>query len=741
MRFFDAGGDLIDPDALECKRSRQVCDALRWYPLAQLVEIRAQMSEGRRKEVLVVDIEPELPQDLTYDIRSAERLALAFGNNDGRRPVISALRKDFPRVPHLNWTPAGDPKGLCVYEDSWSEVRLGWTGAGFLRDLVQWLSRTATGELHSSDQALEPFVYESANAVVFPEEVFDDSTAEKVYASVVVQERPGWPYTLKLQEFSEEELPDAPRMYCAAAIGKPVAQDSMHDCPRNLNELVSLFDDVGIDLWKLLATRATLWYSGNQRPRDDDGLVLLLRLPRLREESGAVDTVQHLAFQLHPINVLAMATGRVGSAGVGEQLVPLVGGEIDEGLASLVTVAPMRAIETLNPTTARLVSGLNAAKDNPSVVLVGAGALGSQIHAHLSRMGWGRWTVIDKDTLFPHNVARHRLGENAVGFSKVGAIDQVSTIETPHNAIERALLADAQAVKGNEDMLDAYRRADLILDVSTSIAVARFLARDLDSTARRSSLFLNPSGRDAVMLMEDAERSVSLDAIEVQYYRAVLSDDRLAEHICRQPSVRYGAGCRDVTARVAQDDIALASGLLSRQVRVAGHRAVAAVWQSACDGTVRRIDIPIAAIVRYECEGWSFMLDESVVGRAGQYRHQRLPNETGGVLIGYFDVPRTCVYVVDALPAPADSIEHRQTFIRGYAGLREKLATINSRSGGQVAYVGEWHSHPDGAGVGISPDDDVLLEDIAQEVRADGLPGVMMIIGDCGSFAFYTREA
>ena len=32
-----------------------------------------------------------------------------------------------------------------------------------------------------------------------------------------------------------------------------------------------------------------------------------------------------------------------------------------------------------------------------NIVLIGVGALGSQIHNNLSRMGWGYWSLIDKD--------------------------------------------------------------------------------------------------------------------------------------------------------------------------------------------------------------------------------------------------------------------------------------------------------------------------------------------------------
>jgi len=715
-----------------------VWEAAGWYPLVTRVEARTREIKDRREEVLVIDIEPELPQDLVYEIASQERLSLSFLEGAPDAPTVTALREDFPRVLHLNSTAAGDPKSLCVYYDHWSEVRLRWTGVAFLRHLVQWLSRTAVGDLHGADQPLEPFLFESMNAVVFPEQVFEDTQA-KVFAALAVQERPGWPYTLKLREIDEGERAEKPRFYCVAVSAEAAAQEAMRDSPRNLKELESTLGEVGVDLWAELCSRVTVWYSGTHRPGNDDGVVVLVRLPRLREAGGTVESNQYLAFELHPIQELAMASGRVGSAGSGGELLPLASGEVDEGLAALVNVVPMRAIRSLHRATARRVSGLELPDKEPRVVLVGAGALGSQIHENLSRMGWGRWTVVDKDTLLPHNVTRHRLGENAVGVSKVCAVAGISHIETPHNAVEGAFLADAQAGETDENLASAYREADLILDASTSLAVARFLA-SLDTGARRASLFVNPNGRDAVMLMEDAERSVTLDALEAQYYRAVLCDERLADHISEDSAIRYGAGCRDVTARLAQDDLGLASGLLSRQIRTAGAGAAIAIWRTSPDGSVTRIESPVSSVVRCAHDGWGFVLDAGVVSRAAKHRQERLPNETGGVLVGYFDVPRRSVYVVDALPAPRDSAEHKTAFVRGFAGLREELEVIEACSSGQVNYVGEWHSHPDGAGVGPSTDDAALLASIADEMRMDGWPGVMMIVGEGGSVGFITQD-
>ena len=547
--------------------------------------------------------------------------------------------------------------------------------------------------------------------------------------AVIVDERNGKPTVLKLMAVGKDELPETARLHAVIAAGESGVQDAMHDCPRNMMELIELLRLGGIDLVSVLVDQLRLLFEDGQEPRERDGILLLVKLYRRRRRARAAEALETWAFAIGSILDAAVATGHYAASGRGQPLGRLIEPRFDEAKACAVAVDALRTVREVDRTTAKFLSGLDPGSADPDVVLVGAGSLGSQLHNHLSRMGWGRWTLIDEDTVLPHNVVRHRVGEQAVGIPKALALHCTNAVETPHNPVERVFTENFLSIGENEEMLGACRDADLILDVSTSIAVSRCLAVDLESSARRASLFLNPNGRDAVMLMEDAARSFPLDALESQYYRTVLRDCRLDRHIRQDKTFRYSAGCRDVTARIGQDDVALASALLARQIRSADDHAAAAVWQQQTDGSVRRVEIPLSDVIRLEYDGWCFVLDCALLDHVGSLRHARLPAETGGVLIGYFDVSRRYVYVVDALSAPRDSTEREDAFIRGFADLRDEIHHIEARTGGQVGYVGEWHSHPDGAGVGMSEDDYELLQQIADEVRADGQPGVIMIVG------------
>ena len=740
MSFFPPPGDPLEPEAFTLDRAQQVRDALALSPFASLIEARQRVTGDHYEELLVVEVESDVPQDTVYDIRFPERLAFGFERSDQGYPTVLALRTDFPHVSHLYWTPAGEPRSLCVYEAPWAEIRLRWTGAGFLVDVARWLARTAVGELHDADQPMEPFLFGPRWYVVIPDGLFEGVAERKAYAAVAVDEREGKPSVLRLVTVDEKGLPDAGCMHVVAAVGEPAVQDAMHNCPRNMLELIELLRRGGIDLVSVLVEQLGLLFERRHQPREKDGLLLLVTLPRRRRPASETEALEAWAFAIIPIRDAAIATGRFAASGPRGPLGRLLEPQFDEAVARGVAVEALQPVRAMNRSSAKFFSGLDPESQDPDVVLVGAGALGSQLHNHLSRIGWGRWTIIDKDTVFPHNVVRHRLGEHAVGFSKAIALRCASAVDIPHNPVEHAFAEDALSIAENKDMLAAFRDADLILDASTSIAVARYLARDLDSPARRASLFLNPNGRDAVMLMEDSGRSLPLDVLESQYYRAVLRDDRLDSHIRRESHFRYSAGCRDVTARIGQDDVALASALLARQVRSAVDHAIAAIWQQEADGSVRRVEVPLSEVIRVDCGDWRVVLDRALVEHVGLLRRARLPVETGGVLVGHFDVFHQNVYVVDALPAPHDSGEYEDAFIRGCAGLPDAIRIIETRTAGQVGYVGEWHSHPDGAGVAMSDDDSELLRQVADEVRANGWPGVMMIVGSDDSIACHVLK-
>jgi integrative and conjugative element protein (TIGR02256 family) len=275
--------------------------------------------------------------------------------------------------------------------------------------------------------------------------------------------------------------------------------------------------------------------------------------------------------------------------------------------------------------------------------------------------------------------------------------------------------------------------SDVIADFSASISVARHLARDVTANARRISAFLNPSGTDLVVLAEDSIRAIPLDCLEMQYYRGIVRRPELSHHLAK-PSrqTRYARSCRDLTATISEELISLHASISSRALRHAlnTESATAYIWRADDAMSVERLDLNPAQVAEIPMGDWRLCVDQQLLATIAEIRAEKLPNETGGVLLGSFDLKRRIAYVADTIPSPPDSVERPMAYIRGCQGLLEAVHEIEGKTGGMLQYVGEWHSHPDGFSLDPSKDDRDEFAWLASYMRADGLVPLMLIAGD-----------
>jgi len=284
--------------------------------------------------------------------------------------------------------------------------------------------------------------------------------------------------------------------------------------------------------------------------------------------------------------------------------------------------------------------------------------------------------------------------------------------------------------------------ADVIFDFSASVPVARHLAL-LSAGPRRVSAFLSPTATDLVLLIEDSQRCTVLDSIEMQYYRELLHEQDLSGHLSRQDNqpIRYAQSCRDLTSSIPQDLVGLHAAIATKALREVFDNAEAsiAIWRASPERSVtvfRRTPTPT---LETKCGPWRLRSDAGLVARVSALRTERLPNETGGVLVGAFDLDRKIVYVADVVPSPPDSKEWPILYIRGCEGLTEQLEMIDQITGGMLQYVGEWHTHPDGYSTNPSEDDRQVFHWLAEHMATEGLPPVMAIVGQGGSIRWFAE--
>ncbi|WP_157442908.1 ThiF family adenylyltransferase [Deinococcus misasensis] len=370
--------------------------------------------------------------------------------------------------------------------------------------------------------------------------------------------------------------------------------------------------------------------------------------------------------------------------------------------------------------------------EDSNMLAVGVGALGSQVLANLTRAGFGRWGAVDDDVFMPHNAARHLLTAIHTGQSKAAEVAGVLNRNFDDQDLVRPFHENIFATPTPE-LQQALQEARVIVDFSASVAAARHLALNVQSPARRVSVFLSPSGRDLVVLAEDEGRTFTLDQLEVQYYQWLWDNEDLHDHLQRPDDLLwYGTGCRDVSSRLPQDLVALHSATASRVLKgiLKGKEAGIFLWRASPEtGEVTRLTLTPEVPLKYRTGGWTLQVSPTALQKMQALRSADLPGETGGTLIGTRDLPRKTLYVTGVLGAPEDSQKALKTFIRGSRKLLFTYERIRQVTLRNLTYLGEWHSHPDGVPARPSLDDIMMFTWLQEQLGVEGFPALMGIVG------------
>jgi E2/UBC family protein A/ThiF family protein/JAB domain-containing protein similar to deubiquitination enzymes len=730
-------GPVIPPTDLALPKAKGVASYAQSTDanFVHLVECRRR-SDG--KEAVVIDLRIELAQQPVHAIAPVERVAVTFDTKDDIYPDAVSLRADFPNIIHLNARQAGQPKSFCLYLEPYEELQLHWTAHVFVERIRGWLAKSADGTLHPEDQALEPLVFLPYGTLVVPGELLMASQAPLLLYTVFPvdgsDKRSVW--IIRRAEPTE----NGKRNFVAACFAcPPQTHGLITSAPSDLAELQRFLLPTGYDIVSEARKVIASWKSGNLFQQVQAAkLFLILELPKRRTDNGGVETTERLAFLCdctlkeldERLTTFEATHGYSGLIAIPESI----------SERANISLLAFDVTEEFFPKAAAKYNSIP--EEGRPFCLLGAGALGSQVLQTLARSGFGSWTIVDNDRLLPHNLARHSLTGSFVGQRKADAMAYLIN-DLFSGDIAASMSMNVLQPGDERQALDAATGgSSAICDCSASVPVARALAAGEIKTRRAISLFLNPSADALVLLAEDERRACRLDWLEMQYYRYVASSHELSRHLRPASVTRYSNSCREVTTRLSQEAVALFAAIGSRAFREAVGSASAqiSIWQLDDAMQVRRFDIVAEPVIVGEVAGWTLCTDGKLLHALGTLRLLRLPNETGGVLLGSYDMQRRILYIVDMLPSPPDSEEWPTSYKRGCLGLCTAIAEVSDRTLMNLEYVGEWHSHPVGGGTGMSQKDRTAMAEISGEMAKVGLPGLMLIVGDYGSYTPHLAE-
>lgn len=738
--YLEPTGIVIERTALQLPRAIALAEAVgdHGLPYVEFVECRQYtLAKGGFAETVVFEVEVERPQKLANGIEKVERIAVTFVPTDNIYPEVLALRDDFPRVTHTNVRSTEFPRSLCLYDQPWEQIAIRWTATGFIERIRFWLAETAKGTLHQDDQPLEQMLINSGYRIILPAKFFEGESHDSFEELEVclATDAENCRVLLAKKGKGAKGLP----FLALSFIAQPQMHGAIRHAPQTLRELDDFLKPAGIPIVDYLYKKLEDWNTDELR---DKKILLVVAFPLTRKGQATVESTDLWVFMtMSTVAEVGVAIGlwdKTGDHGLGRPIVR--DPEADGRTIDLDILMPLF---DLSRETAASASGCTA--DARPSVAIGAGALGSQVLRLLAQSGFGTWCVIDKDTLLPHNVVRHALNRRSVGLPKAFPLAlelrRFYEEEGPLKWIEADLLDPGDKKEQVEAELAA---AELVLDLAASIPVSRHLTHNVEGKGRRVAAFLNPRGTDLVLLAEDKGRTIGLDCLEMQYYRAICQNAGLEQHLVPPDGrIRYARSCRDVSSKIPNHAVAMHAAIAAKAVRqaVEHENAEIRIWTSTPETLdVQHIRVLVSTSKRNLLGEWTLVVDDQLTGRISELRLGKLPKETGGVLIGAYDLPRKLVYITDTIPSPPDSEEWPTLYIRGKRGLKPQVDKIQQITGGQLEYIGEWHSHPDGCPCRPSEDDLKVFGWLTKNMDDAGLPALMGIAGEGGFTEWYLGQ-
>lgn len=729
---------LTDREQLKLPRARTLVAAVRDAGDFTLVQLLSHAVPGVPPvEVLVVDVECHgVPSRNPAGIQYRERLALCVPEDPGALVEVLALRKSFPILMHQNHGTRDGAASLCLYFEPTRTVMRTWTPQQFLRRIQWWLEQSAKGELHPADQPVEHLFFASKYELVLPWNLDALRAAADVKMAVSPSKtRPDGGGAFFLRPVGDGGSKTKGSASLIEVTLPPVVQGFVERDPDTLGGLADMLSQRGVQLLPPLIAALSdgVGSAGVSAGTAESFAVIVVHIPLVREAGGVVQQVSRRAFLvLGDVRDLGVKTGALYLLDK-KYFAELQGSVLARAPATewkSEPIFPMSVLQFPDSAAARKQSSIHV--EGPRAALVGAGSLGSAMLNLWVRAGWGQWSVIDKDHVKPHNLVRHMAFSQHVGELKCDVVSELCEAATEGAANVTAVKGDA-CDAGVPAVKEALNSGSLVVDASAALEYPR-QASFQDALPRHVTVFVTPAGNGAVLMFEDRARSMRLRTLEAQYYRAVIRQAWGERHLEGNLGTYWsGASCRDISVAMPYSRISVNASTLAEQVmfRAQSDEACIRVWDRDPDtGGVSVHDVMPTAERRLDFGDLAVFYDDGLAAHLKSLRLAALPNETGGVLLGYHDFNVGAIVLVDALPAPSDSHASPGSFERGTSGLAKAVQNASARTAGIVGYVGEWHSHPPGHSANPSREDLIQLAELSLGMNGDGLPALQLIVGE-----------
>lgn len=650
----------------------EVLDDDRYYSLVIQWEVHLASRDLERghNEVGVNALEPvflSLPFDLDYS------------------KVSLRLRRDFPRryLPHINPTPVGDLVYPCLAEYGIQELLYQEGVNGLLTHLEVWLDRAGQGILMDKDQGWEPILFDVTKGALLDtngrlEHFFSESS---MFSNYKTNQHNLWCHFNHIKQADStfvDAVDNTKSTYSntpAICLAMPNAEASgqFQNVPvRNSHELYEflvLLEASKDELKKLKST-----FKGIA-------------------ESGCTDCILIVAIK-RPFHLIGSNTN--------------------------VEIIPFRVVPMANPASKSLVEHLNYfgpckpavlravssqfQRESKKVALLGAGSVGSKIAVSLARTGDYSFWIQDNGLLESHNMARH------------GICGPGSPTGYPKSLMLHESLAGSLGVESSYGSNDLSRGivgipldTDIIIESTGSASVSRNL-QSQDFSAQLYQVGLYGEGKLSYLGAEpkNGRRDVRCDDIEAWLYQKGLEDRDVSKLLYEGNNHRrivVGISCASFTTVMSDPKLNFQASALAERIDTHIHRWTDKLSHGLGSYGIRTTDTGDLTWHRESLSPtkvWSVShgnIDWEVrlIGCAREQilsqRTERLPNETGGAIIGRIDFAQKVVYVTGINLQPETAVTSPRRFDIDYSYLHRTDQHVLEATVSTLQVLGTWHTH------------------------------------------------
>lgn len=724
-------------------------DALRELAGHQAVRSQIAVHSVEDLRVAVFDVEVSLPSRAQNDVsatgvRRQETVHLVFSPDFPMRAPTPRLRTDFPsNFAHINPHRRGHLVPPCIFEGDLTELMHRFGIEKILDQLLDWLKKAAAGQLLDLQQGWEPTrrgtpetsiefdadalalsLPQDGSILGLPSKLFQVGTSRHLTLGQP-DEEPG-SFSLARIQTTQAWAGTTP-VFVACA---PWADGQ----PRICEEYAA---DTVVDVPTLLDRAESLGVSGEALRASLDTAIFrsMMVAPGAGNWPWSGDFCVGVVLAAHrPVNLI----GSHRSVEFVPYLVRIAKHAHRPELRD-ATVEPGYQIHQISPRLLAATSGYADADLQQMVTIIGCGSVGSKLALHLGRAGFGAQTLVDEESISPHNLARHALLEGS-GWNKAEQTRK-ALAGLGHQGV-RAVARDivpllrAETAEGMGEVLQAATRLFVDTTASLKVAAAICMTPHLGGEVRVARTFLIGGGRVAIVLLEAPKRAVRVDDLYPHLFALCRQDVRLRDAIggdaVQATEIFVGDNCRSLTLSMPDSVLSrgtaaiattvqtwLASGFpdgAKVSVGIGSEDSLGMDWQNH--------DLPASHVLAARGDGgWTVRVSGAVAADIAADAQHWGARETGGALLGHVDVLSRTIYISDLVEAPEDSERYPERFVLGTRGLQAVLRQAHRNSVGYLHYVGTWHSHPMGGP--HSQTDFDTLQRLAS--FAPGLPVVSLV--------------